>query len=261
MTLAKHVAALARGALDLLLPNVCHACRRADVATHGLCEACHLSMLKLAALDYCPRCGATRAEPRDEQREKWLEGQVDCPLCPQPLPRVEQVVRIGPYVQPLRAVIRGMKYRREEALCRWVSELLAAAVTARVDGRPDVVVPAAMHWRRRLARGHDHAAVLAACVAKEMRLPLGHDLVRTRPTPAQVNLPRTRRLANVRNAFTVPRPAEIQGLRVLLIDDVTTTGATANEAARTLLKAGASTVVLAVLAKSDPPRAYAEPIE
>ena len=236
MNVAAHVAALARGALDLLLPNVCHACRRADVATHGLCEACHLAMLKLAAMDYCPRCGATCTEPR--------EGRVDCPLCPQPLPRFEQVVRIGPYVQPLRTVIRGMKYRREEALCRWAGELLAAAVTARADGRPDVVVPTAMHWRRRLARGHDHAAVLAAHVANEMRLPLGHDLVRTRPTPAQVNLPRTRRLANVRDAFAVPRPAEIAGLRVLLVDDVTTTGATANEAARTLLKAGASAPLL-----------------
>ena len=258
MKLAEHLVALARGALDLLLPNVCHACRRADVATHGLCAACHLAMLKLAAMTYCPRCGATSTNP---PREEHAENQSDCPLCPQPLPRFEHVVRIGPYVQPLRAVIRGMKYRREEALCRWMSELLAAGVTARVQAPLDVVVPAAMHWRRRLARGHDHAAILAATVAKAMRLPFGRDLVRTRPTPAQVNLPRTRRLANVRDAFTVPRPADIAGLRILLIDDVTTTGATANEAARTLLNAGASAVTLAVLAKSDPPRAYAEPIE
>ena len=254
MTWTKHVAALARGALDLLLPDVCHACRRADVAVHGLCDTCHLALLKLAALDYCPRCGATAAGP-------LRDGQVDCPLCPQPLPRFEHVVRIGPYVQPLRAVIRGMKYRREEALCRWMSELLAAGVSARVERPLDVVVPAAMHWRRRLARGHDHAAVLAASVAKALRLPRGRDLVRVRPTPAQVNLSRTRRLANLRDAFTVPHPADIAGLRILLVDDVTTTGATANEAARTLLRAGASAVVLAVVAKADPPRAYAEPIE
>ncbi|MCL2701245.1 MAG: hypothetical protein FWE88_06080 [Phycisphaerae bacterium] len=254
MTWTKHVAALARGALDLLLPDVCHACRRADVAVHGLCDTCHLALLKLAALDYCPRCGATAAQPN-------REGPAHCTLCPQPLPRFECVVRISPYVQPMRAIIRGMKYRREEALCHRMSELLAAAVTAHVNAPLDLVVPAAMHWRRRLARGHDHAVVLAAAVAKAMRLPLGHDLARIRPTPTQVSLPRTRRLANVRDAFAVAHPADIQGLRILLVDDVTTTGATANEAARTLLKAGASAVTLAVLAKADPPRAYAEPIE
>ena len=75
-------------------------------------------------------------------------------------------------------------------------------------------------------------------------------------TPPQAHLPKTRRIENVRGAFSVSDPKVISGARVLLVDDVTTTGATANEAARALLAAGASQVVLAVIAKADPPKAY-----
>ncbi len=85
---------------------------------------------------------------------------------------------------------------------------------------------------------------------------LGDQLIRVRHTPPQVHLPRTRRIENVRGAFAVRTKRRIEGARVVLVDDVTTTGATANEAARTLLKAGASNVHLAVIAKAEPPRAY-----
>jgi len=253
-TLRGHLGTLVTGAVDLLLPHVCNACRREDVAADGLCLACNRKLLDLAAKDYCPRCGSTlQQEPRP--------GQVDCPLCPQPLPRFARVVRIGPYVHPLRSIVHGMKYRREEALRRRLGRLLAAGVQAGDVGNMDLVLSVPMHWRRRLSRGYDHAASLALVVAMELHLPMGRDLVRVRPTPPQVNLPRTGRLANVRNAFAVPHPKYIAGARILLVDDVTTTGATANEAARELLKFGASSVVLAVIAKADPPRAYAEPIE
>ena len=88
-------------------------------------------------------------------------------------------------------------------------------------------------------------------------LPVGDELVRVRNTPPQVNLSRTGRMANVRDAFAVRHAAGVRGANVVLTDDVTTTGATANEAARTLLRAGANDVTLAVLAKAEPPRAYA----
>ena len=118
-----------------------------------------------------------------------------------------------------------------------------------------------MHWLRRLGRGFDHARAIAAGLARELRLPLGRELVRVRNTLPQVHLPVSRRSANVRGAFAVRRGADVDGAGVLLVDDVTTTGATVNEAARVLLAAGAREVVVAVLAKAEPPAAYSASLQ
>jgi predicted amidophosphoribosyltransferase len=136
--------------------------------------------------------------------------------------------------------------------------LLSEVIVARMnDDVFDVVIPVPMHWRRRLARGSNHSRALAGLLAGNLDLPLGDDLVRTRYTPPQVNLPRTKRIEMVRGAFGLRSARAVEGARVLLVDDVTTTGATANESARTLLSGGASRVTLAVVAKAEPPTAYA----
>jgi ComF family protein len=242
--------------MDIALPDACAACGRADVAADAMCTQCNIDLLALVSLPYCRRCGSTlgpHIAPRDD----------GCFLCPDPLPRFERVVRLGPYRAPLRKVIREMKYHRYEAMRRRLGRLLAQAATAALPATAaggadfDVVVPVPMHWRRRLARGYDHAGSLAGAVARELDLPLGRELVRVRHTPPQVSLPRSRRIENVRGAFTAAGGPTLGGADVLLVDDVITTGATANEAARTLLAAGAARVVLAVVAKAEPPRAYA----
>ena len=142
------------------------------------------------------------------------------------------------------------------------SPLMSTAVAQRVladwTGEAfDVVLPVPMHWRRRLQRGFAHARALAARVAIELHVPLGSDLSRTRNTPPQTHLPRSRRIENVRGAFAVRSPATVRGASILLVDDVTTTGATVDEATRALLAAGAHHVAVAVLAKAEPPTAYA----
>lgn len=266
MTLASDILAkfrwCAAGALDLLLPAVCVACGREDISDGGLCQTCNLKLLNLVAGPYCPRCGSG-LPPGSDDRE-------DCRHCPATLPRFESVVRLGSYQDPLRAAVRGMKYHRQESLRRRLGGLLATAVRTRaftvgekpgVAGLakpPELVLSVPMHWRRRIARGYDHARILAAAVARELDLPLGHELVRVRYTPPQARLSKSRRLENVRGSFGVTGRSTLAGAHILLVDDVTTTGATADEAARVLLHAGASSVTLAVLAKSEPPRAYAE---
>lgn len=218
----------------------------------GLCTGCNVRLLSLASLPYCPRCGATIG-PNLPVRE---EG---CSQCPEPAPRFRRVVRLGPYTGPLRAAVRELKYRRDETLLRRFGRLLAEGLRAAdLQTAPDLVLPVAMHWRRRIARGVDHARALARAIARPLGLPVGDELVRIRFTLPQVNLPRTRRIENVRGAFAA-RPAEaVAGANVLLTDDVTTTGATADAAARALLDAGAGAVTLVVIAKAEPPRAYAE---
>jgi ComF family protein len=226
------------------------ACSSEDICEGGLCESCNVKLLSLVARPYCHRCGSGLGDN--------VPQATNCRGCPPTLPRFNSVVRLGPYAEPLRAVVRELKYHRQEALRRRLGQLLAAAVQARATEPLDLVLSVPMHWRRRLARGYDHARILAQTLAAQLQLPLGNELIRVRHTPPQAHLPKTRRLENIRGAFAVEGEAAIKGASILLVDDVTTTGATADEASRTLLKAGATSVTLAVIAKAEPPSAYSE---
>lgn len=238
-----------RGAFDLFLPSLCPACQSQD-APEGLCDECGKLLLRLAVLPYCHRCGSTLPSQADQYES--------CRSCPPTLGRFERVVRVGPYAQPLRALIKNLKYYRQESLRDNLAAMLAAAVRARCDRKLDLALSVPMHWRRRLSRGYDHAAILARPLAQMLALPIGDELLRLKHTPPQAHLSRTRRLQNVRGAFAVSHARTIEGASILLVDDVTTTGATADEASRVLLNAGAASVSLAVIAKSEPPAAYSE---
>jgi len=242
---------LAGGLADLLLPATCVGCQDAPASGDGLCDQCNVRLLSLVALPYCPRCGAT-VGPNIPARDDG------CAACPNTLPRFCQVVRLGPYASPLRGIVQGLKYWRGGVLPARAGRLLAEAVTDRLcEAQWDLVVPVPMHWRRRLARPADHARILGGQLAAALRLPLGDELLRVRHTPPQVHLSRTRRIENVRGAFALRRGSDLRGANVILVDDVTTTGATADEAAKTILAGGASKVALAVVAKAEPPTAYA----
>ena len=242
----------AAGLADLFLPRVCGGCAGRVGGEGGLCEECNIRLMALVAMNYCPRCG-TSLGPGIPQSEKG------CSFCPNPLGRFARVVRLGSYADPLKAMLRELKYRREEWMVRRLGEMLSAAVGARCAGEAfDLVMAVPMHWRRRLWRGCDHSRLLAAALAKELGLPLGHELVRIRHTPQQAHLPRSRRLESIRGAFAARASKTLAGASVLLVDDITTTGATAGEAARALLEGGANRVTLAVAAKAEPRKAYSE---
>lgn len=274
-TLWTHLRNFGRSAADLVLPEVCLACQGAVVDSQGLCTECLQKLLGLVSLPYCVRCGANGGisgggpargpgkvspaiDPAVAAGRRPQAEPEGCPNCPAVLPRFARMVRLGPYDGPLKGLVRAFKYRRQEALCVYLGAMLASAVRGQCPQETfDVVLVAPAHWRRRLWRGYDQARSLAGVIAKDLKLPLGHELVRVRHTPPQAHLPRTRRLQNIRGAFGVLSPEGVRGARVLLVDDVTTTGATADEATRTLLDAGASRVVLAVIAKAQSPLAYA----
>ncbi|NLF32169.1 MAG: ComF family protein [Planctomycetes bacterium] len=235
-----------RGLLDLALPTVCAACGRRDERAGPLCPSCAAALLGQVDGRYCPRCGAGIGEnlPVDED---------GCFQCPTPVPRFQRVVRLTAYEPPLAEVIRGMKFRGVRHGCRWLGRLLADRVAATGElASVDAVQHVPLHWIRRLDRGFDQGRLLAAAIARRIGRPRLEALRRVRNTPPQVNLPRTRRLENVRGAFK-PVGRDAEGLHVLLVDDVTTTGATADEATRALLAGGARRVSLAVVAKAEPP--------
>ncbi len=119
------------------------------------------------------------------------------------------------------------------------------------DQRFDALVPVPAHWRRRLARGFDQSVLLARELSRHTGIPVLPALRRTRHTAAQAGLTSRQRRDNIRGCFELRDPAAIRGLRLLLIDDVLTTGATANAAADVLRRGGAAWVGVFTLARAD----------
>ncbi len=157
---------------------------------------------------------------------------------------------LGAYAGPLGRLVRALKYRGATRPSVWLGRALATEVAA-AGWRPQVVCPVPLHAARRRARGYDQAALLAAAVASALALPRARLLRRRRATAPQARLSRSARAANVAGAFAPSPGAVIAGRRVLLVDDVLTTGATSEACRSALLAAGAAEVRLAVVARAD----------
>jgi ComF family protein len=149
-----------------------------------------------------------------------------------------------------RAAILLCKHAGGRGLLRQLAVLTAREAPPDLMQRTwDAVVAVPLHWRRRWQRGFNQADVLARAVGRRYGLPVQRGcLARVRATPPQHGDPATRR-RNVRDAFRVRRPQRVAGKRLLLVDDVFTTGATANACAATLRDAGAATVGVLALAR------------
>jgi len=239
----RRLAELARGVGQLVFPNACLICdapesERADFR-HGLCSDCRHAV---AADPHpaCSRCAATVGPYTDT-----TDGCVTCRTLSLGF---ERAIRLGPYDGRLRDAIVRMKSAAGEGLAEMMGRVFweAAGERLRTAGI-EVVVPVPLHWRRRWRRGHNQAAAVARDLAAGLGVRWEHALRRIRNTPSQVGTSAAARRENVRGAFRAS-PA-VAGRVVLLVDDVMTTGSTAGEAARMLRGAGATRVVVAVLAR------------
>jgi ComF family protein len=143
-----------------------------------------------------------------------------------------------------------MKHLPGEGLAEVMGELWAAHLEKRLcEMKADVIVPMPLHWLRRLQRGYNQSEALARAMAKRLGVPCKPScLRRIRYTAQQQQKSAAARRENVRNAFFAPPRAGLRDKTILLVDDVLTTGSTANDAARALRAAGAKRVVVAVLA-------------
>jgi ComF family protein len=229
--------ALSRAAplLDLLYPPRCTACDA--LGPERFCRACAETLLPAPA--GCPVCGV----PLDEALLPALRPR-RCGPCRAQAPPF--ALARAPFLHggALAEAIHGLKYRGLAELARPLGVLFEAVELPRAD----LVCPLPLHSQKLRVRGYDQAALLAAEAGRRFRLPVAHLLVRTRATSSQVALGREQRAANLRGAFTAA--ASVEGLRVCLIDDVLTTGATAAEGARALLRAGAARVEVRTLSRA-----------
>jgi ComF family protein len=234
---------LAQGMLQLLYANVCWACGVA-LRPHdkAFCDDCR-RLLITDPHSSCPRCSSTIG-PFTDVRD-------GCPACRAHSLAFDHAFRLGPYEGLLRELILKMKHHSGEVLAELVGELWADQLVPRLRGTPvDAVMPVPLHWWRRLRRGYNQSATLARVLARRLRVPLrSRWLRRQRNTPRQTYQPSPQaRRDNVRGAFRLAAPVSVKGNTLLLVDDVMTTGSTASEAARPLRAAGATHIIVAVLA-------------
>lgn len=230
---------------DVVFPAVCAYCD-VDIAVgvdpERLCPVC-LSKLFEPPSHRCPKCAAQVAET--------FQGP-DCPWCREHDLRFDQAYTLGRYSDDLREAVLRLKHAGEESLATGLARLLVERhASAWESAEIDVVVPIPMHWWRRAWQGHNGPDLTAALIARRLKV---YDyprlLCRKRRTRPQAGLSRPERRENVRGCFSLRRGYRVDGARVLLVDDILTTGATCSEAARTLKRAGAASVSVAVLGRA-----------
>ncbi len=235
----------ARIGLDAVVPPTCLSCECIVASPGGLCASC---WQRLGWIDrpWCARCGTPFAA--DTNR-----GAVDaiCAAClaeRSPLAKIRAALR---YDDASRNLVLGFKHADRTHAAPFFGKWLARAGADALDGA-DLLVPVPLHWTRLVWRRFNQSALLAHALARESGVPCLPDLlVRARRTPIQGMLGRLQRQRNVRRAFAVrPRlAARVKGARIVLVDDVLTTGATLAECARTLRRAGAAEIRAVTLAR------------
>lgn len=176
-----------------------------------------------------------------------LDEQGQCGLCRRGLTGFDAAYTFGSYEGELRQLIHLFKYGRIQTLARPLGKLLLIALPR--EKSFDLIVPMPLHWTKRWQRGFNQSELLAREVSRRWNVPLRRLVRRIRFTAAQAGLTNAKRRDNVAGAFRARNAAA--GKRVLLIDDVMTTGATAGACALALKRAGAAHVTLLTLARVD----------
>ncbi len=229
--------------LHVLLPSPCLKCGDAlpAEAPLGLCDACRSCLLPVPP-QTCAVCAELldAFEPPPGYR---------CGACRETPPAYRRLLSRWLYRDPLDAVIHGLKFGRLDYLGRHLAVALNEGLGEELQGF-DGVVPVPLHWWRRLSRGYNQAECIARPLAALLGVPLMPALRRARRTRAQTSLGKAARAANLRGAFRVPRPGRVRGLKLLLVDDVATTGATIDAAAAALKRAGAESVTALVAGRT-----------
>jgi ComF family protein len=205
-------------------------------------------MIDVLSEPWCARCGVP------------ISGAVTqatvCGRCRKSAPSFGKARAVARYrssdsdgADPLSSILRRHKYGLDQSLIRALTECLGERVLLDANDY-DVIIPVPLHWRRLYWRGFNQAALLARALAHKMALPVdASSLLRTRATVPQTAQSSGERRRNIKGAFAVRRPDRVAGKRVLLVDDVITTGATVDECARVLKASGARAVDVFALAR------------
>ena len=234
---------LLEAAVSLLYPPVCTLCGGKTRAGEYLCERCEAKATPIVA-PFCQQC----SEPFDGA----IATVFTCANCAHRTIYFDAAVAAYRGRGIVRQIIHDFKYGRQIHLRHLVARWLYAAFDdERLRGREfDMIVPVPLHPARQRERGFNQANLLAELLTAQISIPSKPVLKRVRYTTTQTALDRAERMENLHNAFRLRRNANVRGLRVLLIDDVLTTGSTLSECARILKRSGAISVHAATAARA-----------
>jgi len=244
-TATSSLRAVPHGFFSFLFPAECRICDiPLDVFTRvPVCRNCLNAPEPLEADYFCAICNAPFLN------DFPLDANGVCALCRSGKQGFDRAASFGFYEGPLRSLIHLFKYSGMRPLAGRLAHLMDRALP--IDERFDFIVPVPLHWRRRWNRGFNQAELLASELSEHRRIPILNALRRRKQTGNQAGLTSAARRSNIAGAFEPRAGIDLHGKRVLLIDDVFTTGATASACARALKKAGAGTVSLLTLARAD----------
>lgn len=232
--------------LDGLFPRSCIFCETSR--TGGGEFLCGLCENEIGFIDppFCRGCGI----PAEISYESPT-ANFECALCRKNSYSFDRARSLGPYDSALKQLIQHFKFNKQPGVMKDIVPLLTDYFDRREESWEGFYVsPVPLHFRRMKERTFDQSFLLAREVARTLGLPLANGLLlRVKDTESQAKKTRAERAKNIKGAFQVNRPERVAGLDILLVDDVLTTGATANEAAKMLKRAGAGRVEVFTLAR------------
>ncbi len=243
-----------REALDalasLIFPAPCRICGAvlATASRIPICQPC-LESLRPFSGPACQKCGRPFVSPRAAEVARPL-----CQLCRRGVYTFDLARSYGRYENAMVSAITLLKYHAVRPLGGWFAARLAELIAREPKSFvADLVVPVPLHPARLRERGYNQAELIARPLARELRLPMNSALlVRTKPRPDKLKLTRKERWRTVRGAYILRPGSQVDKRRVLLVDDVFTTGATLDACARALRQAGASSVIGITVARVVP---------
>jgi len=232
-----------RAVTSLFYPALCAVCHAPVTQGDYVCQDC-LGKAQRIVAPFCAKCS--------EPFPGAIEGEFTCSNCAHRSLAFDAAVAAYRSRGVVRFVILQFKYSRQLHLRHPVAKwLLEAMNDARLRDRNfDCVVPVPLHPARFRERGFNQAELLAKILGQRMNLTLSRPLERTRYTTTQTAFDRNDRMENLRGAFRLRKRIGVRGLRVLLVDDILTTGSTLSECARVLREAGAQSVFAVTAARA-----------
>lgn len=240
-----NAADIGRSLIDLIFPPRCTACAKIleEHRVPHICEAC-FEGLRFCVPPLCPICGAPYAD-----RTAADHPCETCLLSPAPFTAVRSVAA---YTGVLQDMIHRCKYGHDVSLGEFLGDMMADFHYPSFNLNDyTMVMPVPLHIKRLRERGFNQSLLLAGAIAGRHKLKLDYlSLTRTTPTPPQTTFGRQEREENVKGAFSVTRPLRLRGEKVILVDDVYTTGSTVRECARVLKRSGIASVAVLTLSRT-----------
>lgn len=238
--------AFLKNLLNLVLPSRCAYCGKVIEAENALCPAC-FEKINFISAPYCSICGM----PFETEKQVYKTSALICPDCARQKRKTRFNRSAVLYDDFSKKAVLAFKFQDKCYLAKIFAKWLKLAGNDIFKAGVDLMIPVPLSYRRLFKRGYNQSVLLARELSKLTGVEIDvTSLVKVKNTKAQSTLLGKSRLKNIKNAFEVKKPDKIKNKRIVLIDDVMTTGATLSECAKVLLKAGAKSVDTLTVART-----------